>query len=273
MAIYTLPYNSRNQLSQHINAQELRCKCGGTHSITVNTDLIDRIEKLLGVVADAYKVNVKDVHINISSANRCKQHDINVGGSGWGMHVVGKALDYRVTCNGQVIDTREIAAIAQELGFTGIGRIPITPGSNIPSDYIHSDVGTIAEHTGSKWLGDECVKGGTSGSVIREPQTYWNYYGISRKKYFPAPVLTPEKQLQTALNGLGEKLDVDGVIGDKSLEALKKHPIRQGERGDYVKAVQTILNAKGYDCGEPDGIAGNKTTAAIFSAACDRMFK
>ena len=265
MAIYTLPYNSRNQLSQHINAQELRCKCGGTHSITVNTDLIDRIEKLLGIVADAYKVNVKDVHINISSANRCKQHDINVGGSGWGMHVVGKAFDFNVTVNGSAVNSMVLACIAQEIGFTGIGRIT--------GDYIHCDVGTLAEHGGRKWLGDETVKGGTSGSVITEPRTYWQYYGISREKYFPAPVLTPEKQLQTALNGLGESLTVDGVIGDKSLEALKKHPIRQGERGDYVKAVQTILNAKGYDCGEPDGIAGNKTTAAIFSAACDRMFK
>ena len=265
MAIYTLPYNSRNQLSQHINAQELRCKCGGTHSITVNTDLIDRIEKLLGVVADAYKVNVKDVHINISSANRCKQHDINVGGSGWGMHALGKAFDFNVTVNGSAVNSMVLACIAQEIGFTGIGRIT--------GDYIHCDVGTLAEHGGRKWLGDETVKGGTSGSIITEPRTYWQYYGIDRKKYFPAPVLTPEKQLQTALNGLGESLTVDGVIGDKSLEALKKHPIRQGERGDYVKAVQTILNAKGYDCGEPDGIAGNKTTAAIFSAACDRMFK
>lgn len=265
MAIYTLPYNSRNQLSQHINAQELRCKCGGTHSITVNTDLIDRIEKLLSVVADAYKVNVKDVHINISSANRCKQHDINVGGSGWGMHTLGKAFDFNVTVNGSAVNSMVLACIAQEIGFTGIGRIT--------GDYIHCDVGTLAEHGGRKWLGDETVKGGTSGSIITEPRTYWQYYGIDRKKYFPAPVLTPEKQLQTALNGLGESLTIDGVIGDKSLEALKKHPIRQGERGDYVKAVQTILNAKGYDCGEPDGIAGNKTTAAIFSAACDRMFK
>lgn len=273
MAIYTLPYNSRNQISQHINAQELRCKCGGTHSITINSDLIDRIEKLLCIVADAYKVDVKDVHITISSANRCKQHDINVGGSGWGMHVVGKALDYKVTCNGQVIDTRELAAIAQELGFTGIGRIPITPGSSVPSDYIHSDVGTLAEHTGSKWLGDETVKGGTNGSVIREPQTYWNYYGISRSKYFSAPSLSIEKQIQTALNALGEALTIDGIIGEKSLEALKRHPIRQGERGEYVKVMQTFLNSKGYDCGEPDGIAGNKTTAAICASAWDHLFK
>ena len=265
MAIYTLPYNSRNQLSQHINAQELRCKCGGTHSITVNTDLIDRIEKLM-TIAGAKK-------IYISSANRCKQHDINVGGSGWGMHTLGKAFDFALLdADGKYIDTRDIACIAQEIGFTGIGRIPITPGSSTPSNYIHCDVGTLAEHTGKKWLGDETVKGGTSGSVITEPRTYWQYYGIDRKKYFPAETKSIEKRIQEALNVLGENLMVDGVIGTKSIEALKAHPIRQGERGEYVKAMQEYLNSKGYDCGEPDGIAGNKTTAAIYAAAMEKLF-
>ena len=40
-------------------------------------------------------------------------------------------------------------------------------------------------------------------------------------------------------------------------------------RGDDIKALQTALNALGYDCGTADGIAGDKTIAAIekFSAA------
>lgn len=267
MSVYVLPFNSKEQLSAHLNAQELRCKCGGTHNITVNTDLIDKIEKLISVIANIKNVPAEEVHINVSSANRCKQHDINVGGSGWGMHVVGKAFDFQITYKGQPEDSKLIACLAQELGFTGIGRIPSV------GDYIHCDVGTIAEHYGKKWLGDETVKGGTSGSVINEPQTYWDYYGLKRSDYFKDEKISLEKQLQTVLNEMGEKLVVDGIIGEKSLAALKKHNVNKGESGEFVKVVQEILNSKGYDCGEADGICGDKTAQAICNAMYDRLFE
>ena len=36
-----------------------------------------------------------------------------------------------------------------------------------------------------------------------------------------------------------------------------------------VKELQTALNAKGFNCGEVDGIIGNNTTNAMFQALCD----
>lgn len=267
MSVYVLPYNSGEQLSPHLNAQELRCKCGGTHNITVNTDLIDKIEKLISTVATIKGVPADDVHINVSSANRCKKHDINVGGSGWGMHVVGKAMDFQITYDNQAIDARLIACIAQELGFTGIGRIT--------SSYIHCDVGTLGEHGGKKWLGDEMVVGGTSGSIINEPQTYWGYYGLKRSNYFKTESPAEdslEKQLQTVLNKMGENLVVDGVIGEKSLSALKKYNVQKGEKGEFIRVIQKILNDKGYDCGDADGVAGDRTIQALCNVAWDKLY-
>lgn len=266
MSVYVLPYNSKEQLSPHLNAQELRCKCGGTHNITVNTDLVDKIEKLISTIATIKGVSADEVYINVSSANRCKMHNVAVSGSGWGIHTLGKAMDFQMTYDNQAIDARLIACIAQEIGFTGIGRIT--------SSYIHCDVGTLGEHGGMKWLGDEMVKGGTSGSIIREPDTYWRYYGLKRSDYFKTE--TPaeesiEKQLQAVLNKMGENLVVDGVIGEKTLSALKNHNIQKGEKGEFIKVIQKILNSRGYDCGDTDGIAGDKTIQAICNAAWDRL--
>lgn len=259
MGVYALPYNSRDKLSAHISAWELKCKCGGTHNITVNTDLIDKIEKLISVIATIKNVPVADVHINISSANRCKQHDIAVGGSGWGMHVVGKALDFNITYKNQPVDSKLIACIAQEIGFTGIGRIKSV------GEYIHCDVGTLAEHGNKKWLGDETVAGGTSGSIINEPQTYWDYYGLKRSDYIKSAVSTetnPNKQLQTILNNKGSKLDVDGIIGNLTLSSLRDYTIEPNDSGELTKWTQQKLKALGYDV-DVNGTADTKTMNAI----------
>lgn len=272
---YEIPYNSTKQLSPHLNAQELRCRCGGTHNIIVDTDLIDKIEQLISIIAEIKGVDSNDVHINVSSANRCRQRDISAGGLGWGMHVVGKALDYQITCKGTIVDSKLIACIAQEVGFNGIGRIKSV------GEYIHSDVGTIAEHGNKKWLGDETVSGGTSGSVINEPDTYWRYYGLDRNEYFKSGsgnssesvdnISNAEndnvdiKGLQTVLNAGGAGLVVDGIVGIKTLTAAKRYSIDKGDKGNLIKWVQNRLNQLGFDCGVADGIVGNKTMSAIYA--------
>lgn len=49
--------------------------------------------------------------------------------------------------------------------------------------------------------------------------------------------------------------------------------IQKGKSGEFVKVVQEILNSKGYDCGEADGICGDKTAQAICNAMYDKLFE
>jgi peptidoglycan hydrolase-like protein with peptidoglycan-binding domain len=60
----------------------------------------------------------------------------------------------------------------------------------------------------------------------------------------------------------------DGVYDDgyrPGTAPAKKEP--------NIKAVQSALNAHGYDCGAADGIIGPKTTAAMVRALSDMWLK
>ena len=74
-------------------------------------------------------------------------------------------------------------------------------------------------------------------------------------------------------NGLG----VDGIVGKLTWAKLydatpvnvtpvtTQPMLRTGSRGDAVRKLQELLNAKGYTCGNVDGIFGSKTYAAVLA--------
>lgn len=69
--------------------------------------------------------------------------------------------------------------------------------------------------------------------------------------------------LQKILNIGGAGLVLDGILGSKTLAAVKKYTVKQNDTGNLIKWVQTRLNQLGYSCGTPDGIAGALTMSAI----------
>lgn len=168
--ITSIPYESNGQLTKHINAREIRCKCGKMHATLYDTDTLNKIEQLISAVADYYNATSENTHIFISSGYRCPDHDKAVGGNGKGTHTAGYALDFEMVAASKVVDPRVIAALAKNIGFSGIGRIN--------EHYIHVDNAPVSMHGGRKWLGDETKPGGTSGSVITDSDSYWEYYGI-----------------------------------------------------------------------------------------------
>jgi N-acetyl-anhydromuramyl-L-alanine amidase AmpD len=69
--------------------------------------------------------------------------------------------------------------------------------------------------------------------------------------------------LQKILNIGGANLVVDGILGEKTLGAVKKYTVQFNDTGNLIKWVQQRLNQLGYSCGNADGIAGNQTMSAI----------
>ena len=161
-------YTDTTQLTDHFNVQEFRCKCGGTHDILINSELVDKLEQL------HQKLHCSKIIIN--SGHRCASHDIAVGGSGSGQHVSGNAAD--IVCfdmDGNRIDSRKVSCAAQDIGFKGI--------ANIDSSYTATHVDVRSAGT---WLGDEVKT--TAYSVTED---FYDYYDLSKEDvYGSAPADT-----------------------------------------------------------------------------------
>lgn len=146
--------SDNTQLSPHFNVQEFKCKCGKEHEILLNTDLVDKLEKLY--------TELNCSKIIVTSGYRCSSHDKVVGGNGTGQHIKGNAAD--ICCygqDGQPISSKTVCCKAQDIGFGGIANI------TTEYKYTHVDV-----RTGSKWYGDETKGNSTVTS------DFYSYFGV-----------------------------------------------------------------------------------------------
>ena len=114
-----------------------------------------------------------------------------------------------------------------------------------PGDLVFRHNGQRIHHVGV-YVGDGMViesKGRDDGVVMRlidaSGNSYWNRYGR-------LAVITDE--------------EMPDVSADEPTVITLTDPYMRGEK---VKALQSALNALGYDCGDADGIAGKKTLAGI----------
>ena len=114
-----------------------------------------------------------------------------------------------------------------------------------PGDLVFRHNGQRIHHVGV-YVGDNMVieaKGRDDGVVMRlidaSGTSYWNRYGR-------LAAITDE--------------EMPDVSADEPTVITLTDPYMRGEK---VKALQTALNALGYDCGSADGIAGKKTLAGI----------
>lgn len=156
------PAGSNLQLSKHFNVREFACKCGKCKETIINTRLIAGLEKIMEITGASMTI--------VNSGYRCPSYDTYIGGF-VGKHASGDAADVVFYDeNKQVISTKRISCIAQDLPeiFGGI--------ANITSTYtaIHLDV-----RQGYRWLGNEVVSNNT---VTND---FYKYYGLTKDDVYP----------------------------------------------------------------------------------------
>ncbi len=144
------------QISQHFNVKEFKCKCGTPHEILIDTELIKMLENLY--------VKLECSKIVINCGHRCPAHDRTVGGSGNGQHTLGLAAD--IVCygkDGKLINAKLVCCKAQDMNVPGI--------ANISSKYqaVHLDVRQNGTYRGDEIYNYNSIKG----------KDFYSYWGIN----------------------------------------------------------------------------------------------
>lgn len=228
-------------LSMHFSQHEFTCEhCGRSHAMSKL--LIDRLEQMFSIM------DAKAIYVN--SGYRCEN---NPYGYKTDAHRRGIAADIKVQKkDGSWYNSQDIAEVAERIGFGGIGMmLPIS---------CHVDTRDTEPYDNKHWFGNEY----TYGNVLKSD---WI------KTFQRGTVFAGEKDskpsadvigLQKILNNGGANLVVDGIAGNKTLAAVRKYTVENGDKGNLIKWVQNRLNQLGYNCGVCDGIAGSKTMNAIY---------
>ena len=131
-------------MTPHFSRREFICKCGCNTNI-VAAELVNKLEKVyeyLNETADGVTA------IIVTSGCRCPKHSVSVGGSLSDAHTKGIAADvYAVKKDGTRWGASSLAAVAEKIGFTGIGIIDNTA--------VHMDIRNNSNYVNSHWFGNE----------------------------------------------------------------------------------------------------------------------
>lgn len=130
-------------ITAHFSAWEFECPCCKVNN--TQKALVQKFETIYEYL-DKTEKGVKSV--NITSGYRCPRHSVAVGGSATDAHTKGIAADfYAIDKNGKRWASRELAAVCEHLGFSGIGVIDETA--------VHADIRTTDNYVNGHWFGNE----------------------------------------------------------------------------------------------------------------------
>lgn len=105
------------QISKNFKLREFQCR-DGNFQVRLDAKLLKKLQELRDIVGRP---------IIINSGYRTVEYNKKIGGSPNSQHILGRAVDIVIP----PLDPREIAEVAESIGFGGIG---------IYEDFVHVDV-------------------------------------------------------------------------------------------------------------------------------------
>lgn len=253
MATNTYTKGQAVKLSTNFNSTEFDCHGSGCCSQTIiNPQLV----KYLQQIRDHF-----NAPITITSAYRCPTHNKRIGGATGSRHTKGDAAD--IVVKGRT--PAEVAKYAESIGIKGIGLYETAADGY----FVHIDT----RSTKSFWYGQNeqprTTFGGNPGSTTSIADTTSNSettlslrdQGTAVKEVQEMLILLgydlssgPNDQTNGADGIYGMKtwravtdfqkknnLDPDGIVGEKTMEALEK---ATSKTGYTVKITASLLNVR-----------------------------
>lgn len=236
MSVKNYAYNNKTQLTKNINVSELKCKGRNhTHTIKIELEHIKKVQAFMN--ANGY------TKVIFSRGYSCESYNKLVGGSSTSQHVKGTATDQCFYIGNKKVSAKEVCCKAQDFGFKGIAYIN--------QYFVHLD-----SRTSGTYRGDE-----TKGYSNNVGNDFYKYFGISKKKAYTGtfPALpsrgyfkkndrgTQVRHLQNFLNWAnGSNLVADGIIGNKTIEQVKKFQKNVSLVADGLFGKNSLSKAKTF---------------------------
>lgn len=156
--------------------------------------------------------------------------------------------------------------------YFGIIRLTKAPAVLVETAFINNendmamfDIATMSAAIADGITQTFPIYAGGGDPTVRKIQTFLNNnygFGLAVDGIFgPLTKSALVKALQTELNRqYGRNLAIDGIFGPKTFNATV--PLRQGDRGNLVFIIQSMLYVRGYYT-NPDGIYGSRTANSV----------
>jgi uncharacterized protein YcbK (DUF882 family) len=106
-------------LTKNISASELLCKCPSCEvRIQDHEEVIGVVQHICDHFAEYHSSSIR---LEITSAARCREHNLTVGSNDESQHIRCSAMDIKLFCDGQQIPPKQVYRYADKAFSFGYG--------------------------------------------------------------------------------------------------------------------------------------------------------